>query len=392
MLYHSRLPGFYQHSTETRREIVENMQPSLRGSLAVFDPDKNLSVASAEQMIENSLGVLGIPIGVAANFLIDGVPVLVPMAVEEPSVIAAASHMASLVAQCGGFTTSADKPVLRGQIQLLDVQDCDYIAHLIAAQEANLRETCNKLCESMVKRGGGCVGVKARSLTKHMMSVDVLIDCQNAMGANLMNTVLEGLAPEVEALTGCRAGAKILSNLADTRLARASCRIHARLLATDKAKDSGPQIAQRIIETYQFALHDPYRASTHNKGIFNGIDPIAIATGNDWRALEAGGHAYAARTGRYLPLSCFDYDAEQQMLNCSIELPIAVGVVGGSTRIHPGVKTCLSMLKEFGQSSMGLSRVMAAVGLAENLGSLRALSSEGIQQGHMALHRKKQKG
>ncbi len=396
--FSSRLPGLYQYSMTDRRRLLESRSGLAQDTLDVFERADGLALSDADLMIENAIGVFQLPIGVAANFIIDGIPVLVPMVTEEPSIIAAASHMARLASLTGGFITDADLPVMRGQIQLLDVVDSDFVLSQIKQHKAALILEANTICANLVARGGGCVDISARVLAKRvndddvMMVVDVFLDCRDAMGANLINTVVEALSVKIAALTRCRVGARILSNLADSRLARAKCKIPYKALASDITLDNGQEVAKAIVDTYRFAERDPYRACTHNKGIFNGIDAVAIATGNDWRALEAGGHAFAARTGNYLPLSCYWLDDVNQMLMCSIELPIAVGVVGGSTRVHSGVRTALDMLQGFGKNSGQLARLMAAVGLAENIGSLRALSCEGIQKGHMMLHLRKLEG
>ena len=241
----------------------------------------------------------------------------------------------------------------------------------------------------MFLRGGGCISVDVKLLPPGMACVEFVIDCKDAMGANIVNTVMEGVATFIQKLTGCRIGARILSNLCDKRLARARCEIPYRAFAVDDCHDNGRVVAQKIVETYEFARRDSYRACTHNKGILNAADAILIATGNDWRALEAGAHAYACRSGRYEPLSQFRLDDEKQKLLCEIELPIAVGVVGGNLKKHPGVEKNLRILGNFAKSSQRLSAVVASVALAENLASLRALACEGIQSGHMALHHRK---
>ena len=385
---HSRIPGFYRLTVaERRQEIAQRLQIDSQAFHALSLP-AGLSLETADAMVENAIGVLGLPIGIAANFMIDGEAVLVPMAIEEPSVIAAASHMAKIVALSGGFHTKVDESIMIGQIQILDVPDMDAACHEIKQRREELLEISNGFCESMRKRGGGCVEVIPRILPG-MLIVHVHVDCCDAMGANIVNTIVEGLAPILSVMVHGRAGFRILSNLADLRLARARCSIPYRLLATDKNGDDGRTVASRIVEGYQFACLDPYRAATHNKGIMNGIDAVAIATGNDWRALEAGAHAYACRTGKYSSLSSYVLNDDLGVLHCAIELPMAVGVMGGSTQLHPTIKTSLKILGDFGKTAKKLSGLMSSVGLAQNLGALRALACEGIQQGHMVLHDRK---
>ncbi len=393
----SRIPKFYEKSMPERRCVLSERLSLRSHDIDTFSPPFGLGEQTADIMVENAIGVFGLPIGVAGNFLVDGLPVIVPMAIEEPSVIAGCNNIARTVMYAGGFCTHVDAPVMRGQIQIWGCSDHERAVSEIAAYEAELIAQANRFCTSMQARGGGCTGVSARVLAQDdakddfgpMLSVDVTIDCRDAMGANVINKVMEGLAPTLANLVQGTVGIKILSNLSDNRLARASCEIPYALLACDDALDTGRDVAFRIVQAFRFASRDVYRACTHNKGVMNGIDAVAIATGNDWRALEAGAHAYAARSGKYKPLSTFHLDDERSVLQCSVELPLAVGVVGGSTQIHPTVQTCLKMLGPFGQSAQKLAGLMAAVGLAENLGSLKALCTEGIMRGHMALHTRK---
>jgi hydroxymethylglutaryl-CoA reductase len=340
--------------------------------------------------------------------------VIVPMAVEEPSVVAACSHVARLAGDAGGFTTSADPPLLVGQVQILDVPESgDHNAGVHRALEklrehqAELIDEGNRLCPGLVERGGGCVDVRAHVLPQltegphadldgggDMLIVHVVLHTCDAMGANAVNTVVEGIAPKLEAVTGGRARLRILTNLADERKARAVMRIPFTSLGADAAE--GRAVAAGIVEAFRFAARDPYRACTHNKGIMNGIDAVAVATGNDWRALEAGAHAYAARSGRYTALSRFSIDDAAVMPNGStgclvgtLELPMAVGVVGGSTRAHPTVTVVRKLLGPFASSVPKLAGLFAAVGLAQNTAALKALATEGIQRGHMKLHARK---
>ena len=394
----SRLPGFYKLPLADRRALLRELFDLADEELRALEPMHGLGTATADHMVENAVGVLGLPLGLALNFVVDGEPVIVPMAVEEPSVIAACSHIARLAADGGGFTTSADPPRTVGQVQLLDVADMDAALAALQGARSSLIDAGNALCPGLVQRGGGCVEVRARILPQlprddfhgdlddggPMLVVHVVLDTCEAMGANAVNTVVEGLARHLEVLTGGRARLRILTNLADERRARATMRIpYASLGGT---LSEGRATAVGIVEAYRFAARDPWRACTHNKGIMNGVDAVAIATANDWRAIEAGAHAWAARNGRYTSLSRFRLDDEAQMLVGEIELPMAVGTVGGATRVHPTVSACRKLLGSFSSSAQKLAGLMAAVGLAQNTGALKALATEGIQRGHMALH------
>ncbi len=361
-----------------------------RGRLPV-SMDAKLELKQADDMVENLVGTMQLPLGVACHFMIDGKPVWIPMAIEEPSVIAAASHMAKLASLTGGFKTEVNEPVMMGQIQLTGASDWERVADIISSHELQLIAKANQLAGSLPSRGGGCLRICFKALSGLMGVVEVRIDCRDAMGANAINTMMEGLAPDISVLTGASVGFKILSNLSDERLARSSCEIPYRALANDAAKDNGRQIAERMVLGYEFARLDPYRACTHNKGVMNGVDAVVIATGNDWRAVEAGAHAYAAvQPGGYGPLTHYELDDTHQVLKARIALPMAIGVVGGVTKAHPTVQACLELLGEFGKSAKQLSGLIASVGLAQNIAAMRALAAEGIQAGHMALHHRKQ--
>ncbi len=390
----SRLPGFYRRSVDERRRLL-GLSPA---DSAPFDVDGGLQVPVADQMIENVVGVLGLPLGVALNFIVDGEAVIVPMAVEEPSIVAACSHIARLAAAGGGFTTSADPPITVGQVQLLQVADLSRAQAAIDDARDELIASGNRLCPGLKERGGGVVDVRCRVLPRlpsddlhgdlddggPMLVVHVVLECGDAMGANAVNSVVEGLSDRLAELARGVACLRILTNLADERCARASMRIPFAQLGGDD--DDGAAVARGIVDAYRFAARDPWRACTHNKGIMNGVDALAIATGNDWRALEAGAHAYAARSGRYTSLTRFFVDEEQACLVGSITLPMAVGTVGGATRVHPTVQGARKLLGSFALSTTKLAGLMAAVGLAQNTGALKAMVSEGIQRGHMALH------
>jgi hydroxymethylglutaryl-CoA reductase len=380
----SRLPGFYKLSLEDRAAVVAELAGLTANEKAIL-MGEGLSPAQADQMIENVVGIHALPLGIAVNFLINGQDYLIPMAIEEPSVVAGASFAARLVCDGGGFTASSDQPVMIGQIQVVDVADPQAARSHLLAHKSRLLQLADQTDPLIVSLGGG-----ARDLIVHivedkavgpMVILHLLFDCRDAMGANAVNTACEALAPEVENITGGRVVLRILSNLADRRLARAKCSIPADVLAFDSF--TGQMVSKRIVEAYALAANDPYRAATHNKGIMNGIDAVAIATGQDWRAVEAGAHAYAARSGRYTSLSNWNVDADGNLAG-TLELPLAVGIVGGASRVHPTAKVALKILGV--TMAQELAEVMAAVGLAQNLAALRALATEGIQRGHMALH------
>ena len=376
---------FYEMSIEERREWLLSSGALSAADLAAYRTAGGLSEDIADHMIENVIGVYGLPLGVAQNFVINGRPVLVPMVIEEPSVVAGASFMAKLAQAGGGFTASMSAPEMIGQMQLLDLADPQKTQELILAHKAELLERVANIDPLLSKYGGGPRDLEVR-LIEHsalgpFLVLHLIFDVQDVMGANAVNTAVENLASPVENLTGGRVHLKILSNLADRRLAKASVRIPYEALAFDRF--SGEQVRDGIIEAWAFAEADPYRAATHNKGILNGVDAVVLATGNDWRAVEAGAHAYAARSGRYTSLSTFRKGAGGE-LEGFLELPMAVGVVGGATRVHPIAKANLQLMGVSKASQLG--EIIAAVGLAQNLAALRALATEGIQRGHMSLH------
>ena len=380
----SRLPGFYDLSPQDRAHQVSGwaeLSDAERDVLA----GAGLSVDQANQMIENVVGLHGLPLGIAPNFLIQGRDYLVPMVIEEPSVVAAAAFMAKIVRQGGGFSPCSTEPVMIAQMQLLDVPDPWAARFDLLCQKQRLLELANQTDPVVVSLHGGARDVEVRVFPHTelgpMLVIHLLYDTRDAMGANTVNTAAEALTPVVEEITGGRVHLRILSNLADRRLARAKCTVPAQALAFGGY--SGEEVVKGIVAAHVFAAHDPYRAATHNKGIMNGIDAVALACGQDWRAIEAGAHAYAARDGKYVPLSSWSQDREGNLVG-TLELPLAVGTVGGATRVHPGARVALKLLRV--ESAQELAEVMAAVGLAQNLGALRALSTEGIQRGHMTLH------
>lgn len=344
-----------------------------------------LSLQQAEQLIENVIGRFGLPFAVATNFTINNRDCLVPMVIEEPSVVAACSFAAKLFREAGGFQTDSDEPVMIGQIQLLDLDDLRAAEARLRARQSDILAQANVQAGSIQVRGGGAIGLDFRHFpgtpVGDMLVVHLLFDARDAMGANAINSALEHIAPLVERIAGGRANLRILSNLSDRRMAYARGVIRAKSLATESA--SGAQVVSAIIEAGVFAECDPYRAATHNKGIMNGIDAVALATGNDWRAVEAGAHAYAARDGRYTSLTRWWRD-DAGDLHGEIALPMALGIVGGATRAHPAAKIALQLLGV--KSARELAEVAAAVGLAQNFAALRALATDGIQSGHMRMH------
>ena len=336
-------------------------------------------------MVENAVGVFGLPLGIARNFLINGKEYLVPMAIEEPSVIAGASFMAKLARAGGGFHADTDAPEMIGQLQLLDVMDFEKTRTLLQEHKPELLELAAGIDPLLSRFGGGPRDLIIRTIEDSAIGaflvIHLIYDVRDAMGANAINTALEKLAPRISEITAARVHLCILSNLADRRLASATCTIPLENLAFDNY--SAETVRDGILEAWAFAEADPYRAATHNKGIMNGVDAVVLATGNDWRAVEAGAHAYAARGGRYTSLSAWSED-EQGNLRGFLEMPMAVGIVGGATRVHPASQAALKLLKI--ETASELAQVIVSVGLAQNLAALRALATEGIQRGHMSLH------
>ena len=380
----SRLSGFYKLPLSERLDIVADFA-GLNEDEKEMMAGRGLDANQADMMIENTLGTFELPLGVAVNFLINGKDYLVPMAVEEPSVLAAVSHAAKLFRAGGGFEASATDPVMIGQIQVLDVPDLDAAVAAIEANKEALLEQANCCDRILIDLGGGARDIIARPFPETpvgpMLVVHLLFDTRDAMGANAVNTAVEALAPMVAELTGGRTSLRILSNLADQRVATAKGTIPAEMLETHGIP--GADVARMIEEANAFAIVDPYRAATHNKGIMNGIDAVVIATGNDWRAIEAGAHAYAARDGRYQSLTDWHVDENGDLFG-QIVLPMAVGMVGGATKVHPTAKVAMKILGV--ESAVELAYVIASVGLAQNLAAIKALSTVGIQRGHMRLH------
>ncbi|WP_375415506.1 hydroxymethylglutaryl-CoA reductase, degradative [uncultured Bradyrhizobium sp.] len=394
--------------SERGRVLAElvGLDAAERGSL-----DAGLSADQADTMIENVVGRYALPLAVAANFLVNGRDVAIPMVLEEPSVVAGISYAAKLARAGGGFLTSSSESIMIGQIQVMDLVDIDDAVKKVLAAQSQLLDAANRHHPTIQKLGGGAKGIECRPLRETlagpMLIVHILYDCCDAMGANAVNTAAEAVGPLIESITGGRVNLKILSNLTDRRTARAECLVPVDLLAKNGMR--GDEVARSIFEASAFAAADPYRAATHNKGIMNGIDAVAIATGNDWRALEAGAHAYAARDGRYTSLSLWSLvKSDHRDLKCGqgherplpdtssrdrgpiaclhgvLEMPMSVGTVGGATRVHPTARAAMKILGQ--PHARQLAEILAAVGLAQNFAAIRALACEGLQRGHMRMH------
>ena len=375
----SRISGFYKLPPSERLKAVA--EQSGLGIEDISQVERGLAVDQADKMVENVIGVFQVPLGIATNFLIDGREVLIPMATEEPSVIAAASNGARMARSAGGFSTSSTGPVMRAQIQITGLADPFAARQAVFLHKDELTQMANEKDPMLVKYGGGVKDIEVyviESRVGPMVVVHLLVDCRDAMGANAVNTMAEALAPRLEEITGGKVYLRIISNLADKRLARAK--------AVFKAEDiGGHEVVDGIIQAAALAEVDPYRAATHNKGIMNGITAVVLATGNDTRAVEAGAHSFASLSGRYMSLTRYEKNRDGDLVG-TIELPVAVGLVGGATRVHPVAKTAVKILGV--KSADDLSRIIAAVGLCQNFAALRALASEGIQRGHMSLHAK----
>ena len=375
----SRISGFYKLPPGERLKAAAN--ESGLGAEEVSQVEKGLGIEQADKMVENVIGIIQVPLGIATNFIIDGREVLIPMATEEPSVIAAASNGARMAREAGGFLTSSTGPVMRAQIQVTGVVDPFSARQNILLHKDELTGMANEKDPMLVKYGGGVKDIEVCVIDSRvgpMVVVHLIVDCRDAMGANAVNTMAEALAPRVEEITGGRVYLRIISNLADKRLARAR--------AVFKAEEiGGHEVVDGIIQAAALAEVDPYRAATHNKGIMNGVTAVVLATGNDTRAVEAGAHSFASISGRYQSLTHYEKNKDGDLVG-TIELPVAVGLVGGATRVHPVAKSTVKILGV--KSADDLSRIIAAVGLCQNFAALRALASEGIQRGHMSLHAK----
>jgi hydroxymethylglutaryl-CoA reductase len=381
----SRLPDFYNLEVQKRQQVLLAKSTLDSEHISALSGDDGLTVENANHMIENVIGVHGLPMGIATNFIVNGNERLVPMVIEESSVVAGASLAAKLARAGGGFQAKSNSPEMIGQIQILDLEDLDLAYHNLMENKQTILDSVMGIDPVISELGGGVKDMEIRLMEKSPIGpfivVHLIYDTRDAMGANAVNTATEHLTPIIEEVTGGRVHLRILSNLADRRLASASVTIPLEELGFGNY--SAEKVRDGIIEAWAFASVDPYRAATHNKGIMNGVDAVVIATGNDWRAIEAGAHAYAARSGSYTSLSKWYVDNHGSLCG-EIEMPMAVGIVGGATGVHPSAKVVLELLDV--RSSSELAEIIVSVGLAQNLAALRALSTEGIQRGHMGLH------
>jgi hydroxymethylglutaryl-CoA reductase len=376
----SRMPGFRDLTIEQRRERVTSVAGLEPDALDVLDPERGLRLDQADHMVENVVGVLAIPVGIATNFIVNGRDVLVPMATEEPSVVAAASNLARMTRDHGGFRTSSTPPLMQAQVQVLDVVDPMAARHRLLASADELVALANEQDPALLKHGGGVREVAVRLVPTSRGTYVVLhlvVDVRDAMGANAVNTMAEAIAPRVAEISGGRSLLRILTNKADRRVTRVSAVFDAGLLG-------GPEVVENMLDAAEFAVADPYRAATHNKGIMNGITAVVLATGNDTRAVEAGAHSHAVGPdGRYTALSTYEKDADGNLVG-TLELPMPVGLVGGATKVHPAARAAVALTGV--RTAQDLADLVLAVGLAQNAGALRALATEGIQRGHMSLH------
>jgi len=375
----SQFSGYYKLSPEKRLEFVRQFANLTEEEVDILRSVGSLEISQADRMIENVVGTMPLPLGIAVNFRINQKDYLIPMAIEEPSVVAAASYMAKLARNTGGFTANTTPPIMIGQIQLTNVPNPYQTRMKILERKEEILRIANEQDPVLLRFGGGARDVEVRVVQTRvgpMVVTHLLVDTRDAMGANAVNTMAEAVAPYIEEITGGKVYLRIISNLAVHRLARA--------YVTIKKDDiGGEKVVDGIIQAHAFAEADPYRAATHNKGVMNGVDAVVVATGNDWRAIEAGAHAYAARHGEYTTLTHWEKDLDGNLAG-SIELPVALGTVGGATKVHPVARVALKILGV--KTARELGEVVASVGLAQNLAALRALVSEGIQRGHMSLH------
>jgi hydroxymethylglutaryl-CoA reductase len=385
MVQDSRLPNFRALTPAQRLDHLATAAGLSAEDVALLKTPGALALSRADGMIENVIGTFELPFGIGGNFQVNGRDYLVPMVVEEPSVVAAASFMAKLAREGGGFEASSTGPIMRAQVQVLGVGDPYGARQALLRARDQVLEVANSRDKVLIGLGGGCRDIEVHVFPDTprgpMVVMHLIVDVRDAMGANTVNTMAEAVSPLVKKLTGGTVRLRILSNLADLRLARARVRLTPEVLKTKER--SGEEIVEGVLDAYTFAAVDPYRAATHNKGIMNGVDPVIVATGNDWRAVEAGAHAYACRNGRYTSLTTWEKDNSGALVG-TIEMPMPVGLVGGATKTHPLAQVALKILGV--KSAQELGEVAVAVGLAQNLGALRALATEGIQRGHMALH------
>tara|TARA_Y100001970_G_scaffold146506_2_gene179893 strand:- start:6881 stop:8155 length:1275 start_codon:yes stop_codon:yes gene_type:complete len=382
MAKNSEAPGFYKKKPSERLNFVKEFAKLTDDEVKSISGYGALGKDTANRMIENVIGTFPLPLGIAPNFKVNGKDYVVPMAVEEPSVVAAATHMAKGTRITGGIKASSDEPIMIGQIQLVNLKDPFKAKDILIENKNDIIKLANEQDPILVKFGGGCKDIEVRVLdsdTGPMVITHLLVDCRDAMGANAVNTMAEAVAPRLETITGGRVYLRIISNLAIYRKTKATAIWSAEFLG-------GEEIVDGIIEAFAFACADPFRVATHNKGIMNGIDPVVIATGNDWRAIESGAHTYSNWKEGHASFTTWE-KTENGNLKGTIEIPMAIGLVGGATATHPTAKTCVKILDvKIPGGAAELSQVICAVGLCQNLGALRALASEGIQRGHMGLH------
>jgi len=377
--FSSDISGFYKLSLEERQRRLVKL---LNLNQEEFELMKTLGYFSSSQidrLIENVVGSYQLPLGIAFNFKINSKDYLIPMVIEEPSVVAAASKIAKIARENGGFKSDEVKSIMISQIQLTKLKDIDNAKEIIAKNKEKILSIANEQDPLLNQLGGGAKDLEVREIETRkgkMLILHLLVDVRDAMGANVVNTMAEAVSPYIEDLCKAKIYLRIVSNLTTHRIAKSRAIFDKNLLG-------GEEVVEGILNAYEFAVADPYRATTHNKGIMNGVVALALATGNDTRAIEAGAHAYASLSGNYKPLTKFDLDSEGNLVG-EIEIPLALGIIGGTTRNHPMARLALKILKV--ESSGELAQVAAALGLAQNVGALRALASEGIQKGHMSLH------
>ncbi len=401
----SRISGFYNLTLDERRKKIANSSTLHDLSLLDSALTTGLSLETALHMVENVIGLYALPLGIGLNFQVNGKDVLVPMVIEEPSVVAGASFMAKLARAKGGFIAQSTEPLMIGQLQVLEINNLHEAKDKILRNKQELIEYIDSFPSSIKKRGGGARDIEVKIIESSpigaFLVVHLIYDVRDAMGANAINAACEQLSPKIEALTGGKVHLKILSNLTDKRITKSKCVIPVKELeigdrggSEGKIQEyqsssetrpyySGESVRDGIIAAYAFAAADPYRATTHNKGIMNGVDAVVIATGNDWRAIEAGAHAFAARSGQYTSLSTWSKDKEGNLVG-ELEMPMAVGIVGGATKVHPAAQMAIELMQV--KSANELAEIIVSVGLAQNMAALRALATEGIQRGHMSLH------
>jgi hydroxymethylglutaryl-CoA reductase len=376
----SRIPGFHKITVAERRGLVSDVTGTEADDIERALAGGGLDAETADKFVENVLGTYALPYGVALNVRVNGHDHVVPMVIEEPSVVAAASNAAKMVRAGGGFVAEMDPPRMIAQVEIRGLRDAPAAAERVRLRSGEILVLADAAIPGLVARGGGARAIEPRVLADDVIAVHVIVDCQDAMGANLVNTVAEAVADRIASIAGGRVGLRILSNLCDQRCVRVTCTVPAEIVATETM--CGVDVIDGIVAASRFAELDPYRAATHNKGIMNGIDAVVMATGNDWRAVEAGAHAFAARTGRYSPLAVWRRQGDE--LHGRLELPLALGTVGGTLRVHPAARLSLRILNV--ANAQELAAIAASIGLASNLAAVRAMATDGIQRGHMGLH------